>query len=233
MAGSSTAERPCLYAVLGVAKGASAADIGAAYHKMVQEWELEGDSSTTAESRASFLRMKEAYEVLSDASRRAMYDAGVVFPPAPDFQLSNFLFPSVNRLLAEMEGLRSRVSKFNERMKKDPTLTMDQMLVMLNDINKPDDPPQAPAPKRRGRPPKYNGVRARPAPAPGGAAGVRKKKQPAAARKPPRGKKGVGSLAHSPSPHGGTKKKPPPPPPGFNGPCACVMKSLRIRAQNC
>ncbi|CAL5054387.1 unnamed protein product [Urochloa decumbens] len=230
MAASSSAERPCLYAVLGVAKGASAADIGAAYHKMVQEWELEGDSSTTAESRASFLRMKEAYEVLSDASRRAMYDAGVVSPPAPaDFQLANYLFPSMNRLLAEMEGLRNKMSMFNDRVKKDPTLTMDQMLVMLKDINKPDGPPQAPAPKRRGRPPKNNGGAARPAP--GGAAGVRKKKQPATRK--PRGKKGVGSLASSPSPHGGTKKKSPPPPPGFNGPCACVFKSLRIRAQNC
>ncbi|CAN6206955.1 unnamed protein product [Urochloa humidicola] len=227
---SAAARPPCHYAVLGVARGASAADIGIAYHNLVQEWQLEGDSWTTEESRATFHRMKEAYRVLSDASRRASYDAAA-FPPAPqpDFkQLSNYLFPSVNRLLTEMEGLRSRVTKFNDRMNNDPTLTMDQMLTMLKDINMslPEDPPQVAPPKRRGRPPKNSGP-SRPA---GGAAGARKKKQPAAARKP-RGKKGAGT-DKSPSPNNphGSKR---PPPPGFDGPCACVAKSLRIRAQNC
>ncbi|CAN6193567.1 unnamed protein product [Urochloa humidicola] len=225
MADSSSVARPCHYVVLAVARDASIADIGAAYLKLVEEWRLEGDSSTTAESRASFLRIKEAYEVLSDAPMRAMYDAG--FSPAlPDYQRSNTLFPTVNSLLAEMEGLRKSVTNFN-RIMQDPTLTRDQMLGMLEDINKPENPPQAP-PKRRGRPPKNkNNVNAQSRSA-GGVAGARKKQQPAAAGKPP-GKKGVGSSASNPSPHGSKST----PPSGFKGPCACAYKSLRIRAQNC
>ncbi|CAN6214775.1 unnamed protein product [Urochloa humidicola] len=92
MAGSSSVVNLCHYVVLDVAYDASVTEISAAYHKLVEEWQLEGDSSTTAESRESYLRMKETYEVLSDATMRATYDAG--FSPAlPDYQLSNSLFP--------------------------------------------------------------------------------------------------------------------------------------------
>ncbi|CAN6177140.1 unnamed protein product [Urochloa humidicola] len=217
MAASSSAARPCYYAMLGVARDASVADIAAAYRKLVEEWQLEGDSSTTAESKACFLRMTEAHEVLTDAPRRARYDAGVD-PAAPDFQLPNLLFPSVNRLLADVEGLQN----------KGPRLTMDHMLGMLEDINKPEDPPQAAAPKRRGRPPKNKSIVNAPSRPAAGEGGDRKKKKPAAARKPC-GKKGAGSSASNPNPHGAKRT----PPPGFNGPCACAYKSLRIRAQNC
>ncbi|CAO2188789.1 unnamed protein product [Urochloa humidicola] len=193
MAESSSVVKPCHYVVLSVARDVSVADIGATYHKLVEEWQLERDSSMTAESRASYLQIKEAYEVLSDASMRALYDAG--FSPAlPDYQLSNSLFPPVNRLLAEMEGYRKRVTNFNNRIKKDPTLTRDHMLGMLEDINKPENPPQA-APKRRGRPPKNkNNVNAL-----SRRAGGPKMQQPAATGKPP-GKKAAGFSASNPSP---------------------------------
>ncbi|TKW23185.1 hypothetical protein SEVIR_4G277000v4 [Setaria viridis] len=202
--------RPCHYAVLGVAKCASAANIDAAYHKKVEEWRLEGDSSTTQESRASFRRIKEAFEVLSDASRRASYDAGV--SPA-GFQLAKVL-PSMNKLLADIGELRKGISNFTDRMKQDPKLSMEQMLAMLKEINKRNDD-QPPAPAGRGRPPKRNGS---PSPRPG--APVRKK---LAARKA-RGKKSSGASSPTLSPPArGTKR---PPSPGFYSPCACVLKKL-------
>ncbi|CAN6214776.1 unnamed protein product [Urochloa humidicola] len=100
------------------------------------------------------------------------------------------------------------------------------VLGMLEDINKPENPPQAP--KRRGRPPKNkNNVNTESRPA-GDTAGVRKKQQPAAAGKP-RGKKGASSSAYNPSSHGSKCT----PPPGFKSPCACAYKSLWIHAQYC
>lgn len=52
--------------------------------------------------------------VLSDASRRASYDAGV--SPA-GFQLAKVL-PSMNKLLADIGELRKGISNFTDRMKQ-------------------------------------------------------------------------------------------------------------------
>ncbi|CAN6214819.1 unnamed protein product [Urochloa humidicola] len=123
---SSSVVNPCHYVVLDVACDASVAEISAAYHKLVEDWQLEGDSSAMAESRESYLRMKEAYVVMSNASTRTMYDTRFS-PVLPDYQLWNSLFLSVIHFLAEME-----------------------VLGMLEDINKLGNPPQAL--KRRERP---------------------------------------------------------------------------------
>ena len=63
------------YEVLGVAKNASDEDIKKAYRKLAMKYHPDrnqGDSSKVAEEK--FKESKEAYEMLSDAQKRAAYD---------------------------------------------------------------------------------------------------------------------------------------------------------------
>jgi molecular chaperone DnaJ len=67
----STAERD-YYEVLGVQRGASAAQIKRAFRQLARE--LHPDVSDTPDSELRFREVAEAYEVLSDPERRATYD---------------------------------------------------------------------------------------------------------------------------------------------------------------
>src|SRR6266536_2213747 len=61
------------YAALGVAKDASAADIKKAYRKLARE--LHPDKNPgNAEAEGKFKEVSEAYDVLSDETRRKEYD---------------------------------------------------------------------------------------------------------------------------------------------------------------
>ncbi|HOH54408.1 MAG: molecular chaperone DnaJ [Thermotogaceae bacterium] len=63
------------YEILGVSKGASDEEIRAAYKKLVKEWHPDrhaGEDKKLAEQK--FKEIQEAYEVLSDPQKRAMYD---------------------------------------------------------------------------------------------------------------------------------------------------------------
>lgn len=81
------------YAVLGVPKTASAADIKAAYRKLVRKYHP--DVSKEADADAKTKELNEAYGVLGDAEKRAAYDElgsaqyrqaeGGGFRPPPDW----------------------------------------------------------------------------------------------------------------------------------------------------
>jgi molecular chaperone DnaJ len=60
------------YEVLGVQRGASGAQIKRAFRALARE--LHPDVSTTPDAERQFRTVAEAYEVLSDPERRAMYD---------------------------------------------------------------------------------------------------------------------------------------------------------------
>ncbi|MEX0985103.1 MAG: molecular chaperone DnaJ [Actinomycetota bacterium] len=62
-----------LYEVLGVERGASGEDIKKAYRRLAREHHPDVNGDPTAEER--FKEVAGAYEILSDASRRARYDA--------------------------------------------------------------------------------------------------------------------------------------------------------------
>ncbi|HYK95525.1 MAG TPA: molecular chaperone DnaJ [Candidatus Dormibacteraeota bacterium] len=60
------------YEVLGVARGASDAEIKKAYRKLAQQWHP--DVNAEAEAAVRFKAINEAYQVLSDPERRQRYD---------------------------------------------------------------------------------------------------------------------------------------------------------------
>lgn len=63
------------YEILGVSRSASDEDIRTAYKKLIKEWHPDrhtGDDKKVAEQK--FKEIQEAYEVLSDPQKRAMYD---------------------------------------------------------------------------------------------------------------------------------------------------------------
>jgi len=65
-----------LYDLLGVAKGASDGEIKKAYHKMAKT--LHPDVNPDAKAQEKFKAVSKAYEILSDKSKRARYDAGEI-----------------------------------------------------------------------------------------------------------------------------------------------------------
>ncbi|PUZ59528.1 hypothetical protein GQ55_4G049500 [Panicum hallii var. hallii] len=197
--------RPCYYAVLGVSRETSAADISAAYRRQALKWhpdklQLQGDDDdrrwAREEAKARFQQLQEAYEVLSDASKKAAYDRDVVvvFPSESDLAKT---FQAMDDLLDEMDGLVESMKQFLSRIKQEPNLTMDDMLAMMDEEIKKccGDQPRAPG---RWTPPSCS------------AAGTSAAGAQAAGAGDARGK----SSSSTPRPRG-TKC---PPPPGFYGP---------------
>jgi len=62
------------YGILGVAPRASSADIKQAYHKLARE--SHPDKNPSDEASAQFQKVKLAYAILGDATRKAQYDDG-------------------------------------------------------------------------------------------------------------------------------------------------------------
>lgn len=65
-------EKRDYYEVLGVSKSATERDIKKAYRKLAKEWHPDHNKSPEAE--AKFKEAREAYEVLSDSSKKSAYD---------------------------------------------------------------------------------------------------------------------------------------------------------------
>jgi len=66
------ATEPDLYAVLGVGRDATDAEIKRAFRRLAQQWHPDVNQDPAADAR--FKRINEAYQVLSDPQRRQAYD---------------------------------------------------------------------------------------------------------------------------------------------------------------
>uniref|UniRef100_A0A3P8X1V1 DnaJ heat shock protein family (Hsp40) member B6a n=1 Tax=Cynoglossus semilaevis TaxID=244447 RepID=A0A3P8X1V1_CYNSE len=62
------------YQVLGVRRDASADDIKKAYRKLALRWHPDKNPENKEEAEKKFKELSEAYEVLSDANKRTIYD---------------------------------------------------------------------------------------------------------------------------------------------------------------
>lgn len=73
------------YEILGVTRGASAADLKSAYRKLALKWHPDRNKEAGAE--AKFKEINEAYEVLSNSEKKAKYDqfGHAAFDPSAGF----------------------------------------------------------------------------------------------------------------------------------------------------
>uniref|UniRef100_A0A453I9D1 J domain-containing protein n=2 Tax=Aegilops tauschii TaxID=37682 RepID=A0A453I9D1_AEGTS len=100
----------CYYALLGIRKNASSTDIRAAYRRLAMKWHPDrwaSDPGATGEAKRRFQRIQEAYSVLSDKGKRAMYDAGLFDPLDDDYQdFSDFM----QEMLVMMDSVKNEVA---------------------------------------------------------------------------------------------------------------------------
>ncbi|GAB2222198.1 hypothetical protein Drorol1_Dr00013402 [Drosera rotundifolia] len=80
--GGDRIERCDFYEVLGLEKECSDADLRSAYKKLAMRWHPDrcsasGDSKFVEEAKKKFQAIQEAYSVLSDGSKRLLYDVGI------------------------------------------------------------------------------------------------------------------------------------------------------------
>ncbi|KAJ1284227.1 hypothetical protein BS78_03G188900 [Paspalum vaginatum] len=120
------------YAVLGVQPGASAAEIRAAYHRLAMRWhpdKIAGgrvDPARAEEAKTRFQQIQEAYQVLSDEKRRALYDAGVYNPLDDDEEeVEGF-----HDFLQEMISLMATVGR------EEPVYSLGELQSMLDGMIK-------------------------------------------------------------------------------------------------
>lgn len=116
------------YAILGVARDASAEDIKTAYRRLARKFHPDVSKEKNAEEK--FKEMAEAYEALKDTEKRAAYDqlgrhdAGQEFRPGPDwgqqFGPGNASFDDIDLsdLFAGLSARRSRQADAGRRSER-------------------------------------------------------------------------------------------------------------------
>ncbi|KAL4202853.1 hypothetical protein AMTRI_Chr02g223300 [Amborella trichopoda] len=108
----------CYYRVLGIPKGASVAEIRGAYRKLAMKWHPDKwakSPSHAGEANRRFQEIQEAYTVLSDEVKRAMYDVGVYDPlEEEDEGFSDFM----QELMSMMDGVTSQKNESFEELQR-------------------------------------------------------------------------------------------------------------------
>ncbi len=84
------------YAILGVPRDASQEDIKKAYRKLIKQWHPDLHPENKKEDEEKFKEIQEAYEILSDPQKRAMYDRfGYIGEPEFQHQASGTGFEDI------------------------------------------------------------------------------------------------------------------------------------------
>ena len=97
------------YEILGVPRNASQDEIKRAYKKLIKKWHPDLNPNNREEAEKKFKEIQEAYEVLSDPEKRAMYDKfGYVGDVPPSGGGGGYSYdgriPSLDEILKEFFG---------------------------------------------------------------------------------------------------------------------------------
>ncbi|CAL0319184.1 unnamed protein product [Lupinus luteus] len=96
------------YNILEVEKNAKEEDLKKAYRKLVMKWHPDKNPTNKKEAEANFKQISEAYEVLSDPQKRAVYDQygeeGLKDRPPPGYEPSGFNPRNAEDIFAEFFG---------------------------------------------------------------------------------------------------------------------------------
>lgn len=94
-------EAATLYQVLGIKQGAPAPDIKAAWKRLARQWHP--DACREPDAASQFRAIKEAYEILGDAGKRARYDAGLALEASLRRQVADYASDMLVSVLATPE----------------------------------------------------------------------------------------------------------------------------------
>ncbi|XP_028770930.1 dnaJ homolog subfamily B member 6 [Neltuma alba] len=94
------------YAILGIPRDASFSDVRTAYRNLALKWHPDrwaGNIAIIGEAKRRFQQIQEAYSVLSDKSKRSMYDAGFYDPlEEEDEEFCDFM----NEMISMMNNVK-------------------------------------------------------------------------------------------------------------------------------
>ncbi|ONK68405.1 uncharacterized protein A4U43_C05F11170 [Asparagus officinalis] len=105
------------YAVLGIRPDASFSEIRSAYRKLAMKWHPDRwarreTPSAAEEAKRRFQQIQEAYQVLSDEGKRALYDAGL-YDPFEDDEVVEGFCDFVQEMLDLMANVRKEQREYS------------------------------------------------------------------------------------------------------------------------
>ncbi|KAJ7977884.1 DnaJ-like protein [Quillaja saponaria] len=109
-----TAGSSCYYSVLGIRRDASFSDIRTAYRRLALKWHPDRYArkpTVAGEAKRRFQQIQEAYSVLSDQSKRSMYDAGLYNPSEEE---DEDFYDFMQEMVSMMNNVRDEGESFED-----------------------------------------------------------------------------------------------------------------------
>ncbi|XP_077219178.1 uncharacterized protein LOC143853330 [Tasmannia lanceolata] len=108
-------DAPSYYSLLGIRRNSSLAEIRGAYRRLALKWHPDKwtrNPTVAVEAKQRFQQIQEAYSVLSDQGKRAMYDAALYnpFDDEEDEEFSDFM----QEMLSMMDNVGSQKDSFED-----------------------------------------------------------------------------------------------------------------------